>query len=124
MTVTGVAVLQPGNVFASDFRLVKLLSQGGMGAVDVVEQLKSSSRLECSHELPPESQAAIHQADEEATHETERDDPHVPAHVARSTFSLMRAAAIASCREAYEAADAVDRPQDNHGCIGRPSRHR
>jgi serine/threonine protein kinase len=41
MPSTGLASLQPGTTFADDFRVVRPLSEGGMGAVYVVEQLST-----------------------------------------------------------------------------------
>jgi formylglycine-generating enzyme required for sulfatase activity/tRNA A-37 threonylcarbamoyl transferase component Bud32 len=39
--VPGIVALQPGALFARDFRVVRKLSEGGMGAVYVVEQLST-----------------------------------------------------------------------------------
>ncbi len=37
------ASLEPNSIFATDFRIVRALAQGGMGAVYVAEQLSTSS---------------------------------------------------------------------------------
>ena len=39
--VEGAAGLEPGSIFAGDYRVVGQLAQGGMGAVYVVDQLST-----------------------------------------------------------------------------------
>ena len=38
------AVLSPGSIFAGDFRVIRHLADGGMGAVYVVEQLSTGKQ--------------------------------------------------------------------------------
>jgi serine/threonine protein kinase len=44
--------LQPSTVFAGDFRVLKPLSQGGMGAVYVVEQISTGKQRALKLMLP------------------------------------------------------------------------
>ena len=44
--------LQPGTIFARDFRVVRPLSEGGMGAVYVVEQLSTGKERALKIMLP------------------------------------------------------------------------
>jgi serine/threonine protein kinase len=39
--MSGLVALSPGSVFAKDFRVVKKLASGGMGAVYVAEQIST-----------------------------------------------------------------------------------
>src|SRR5580700_7063069 len=52
MAARGIVQLAPGDVFANDFRVVKPLSEGGMGAVYVVEQLSTGKRRALKLMLP------------------------------------------------------------------------